>query len=53
MPTSTIRRTATAVLLYATLVVPPGVGLVLILHAGQRLHPPRSIGGDWIVTRTN
>jgi hypothetical protein len=52
MPTSTIRRTAKAVLVYATLVVPPGGALALVLHAGQRLHPPQSIGGDWVVART-
>lgn len=33
------------------LVVPPGAGLALILHAGQRLRPPPSIGGDWVITR--
>ena len=39
-------------MLYPLLVLPPVAGLILILHAGGSLRAPRSIGGDWLVTRS-
>ena len=36
-------------MLYLLLVVPPFAGLLVILHLGGKLHPPRSINGDWHV----
>jgi hypothetical protein len=36
---------------YLLLVVPPFCGLLGILHVGDRLEPPRSIGGTWVVER--
>lgn len=38
-----------AVLLYALLVGGPVLGLLGILEAGERLVPPRSVGGSWSV----
>ncbi len=40
-------RLAKAVAIYSLLVVPPVAGLLAILHLGDDLHPPRSIGGTW------
>ncbi len=42
-------RFAKAVAIYSLLVVPPVAGLLAILHVGQDLQPPRSIGGDWLL----
>jgi len=45
-----LRRAAKATLVYAMLVAPPVAGLLWILRAGEDLHPPRHIGGDWVVS---
>ena len=50
MSSVTLRRFARAVAIYSLLVVPPAVGLLAILHCGDDLRPPRSIGGDWLVS---
>lgn len=47
-----IRRAAKTLAIYTLLVVPPVAGLILILHAGGSLDAPRSVGGDWVVTRS-
>lgn len=49
MPRSRIGAIATAVVLYALLIVPPFAGLLAILHLGERLAAPHAIGGDWQV----
>ena len=36
-------------LTYALLVIPPFAILLLILHAGRDLVPPRAIGGAWVI----
>lgn len=40
------------VLLYSMLVGIPLLGLLVILKAGERIVPPRSIGGDWELSMT-
>lgn len=42
-------RPIRSLLAYLLLVVPPFCGLLAILHVGQDLEPPRSIGGSWAV----
>ncbi len=45
-----MHRFAKAVAIYSLLVVPPAAGLLAILHLGDDLRPPRSVGGDWVVS---
>jgi hypothetical protein len=52
MSSHAIRRAARSLVIYLALVAPPAGGLVAIVRAGDRLHAPRSIGGDWLVTRS-
>ncbi len=42
-------RPIKSILAYFLLVVPPLCGLLAILHVGQDLEPPRSIGGTWMI----
>ena len=42
-------RPIKSILAYFLLVVPPLGGLLAILHFGQDLEPPRSIGGSWAI----
>lgn len=50
MSSATLRRFAKAVAIYSLLVVPPVAGLLAVLHLGEDLRPPRSIGGDWLLS---
>jgi hypothetical protein len=50
MSSATLHRFAKAVAIYSLLVVPPVFGLLAILHLGEDLRAPRSIGGDWKVS---
>ena len=49
MSAASLRRLAKAVAIYSLLVVPPVAGLLAILHFGEDLRPPPSIGGEWLL----
>lgn len=42
-------RPIKSTLAYLVLVGPPFCGLLAILHCGQELEPPRSVGGTWVI----
>jgi hypothetical protein len=50
---ATTSHPSKSLLAYSILVLPPFCGLLAILHVGQQLESPRSIGGTWIIDHSS